>query len=62
MSSRTGTGEMAAPGGIFDRIGNIVLRWPLLVIAAWVAFAAVLALTLPPLMVEAGKRPQKPLP
>jgi putative drug exporter of the RND superfamily len=53
---------MAAPGGIFDRIGNIVLRWPLLVIAAWVAFAAVLALTLPPLMVEAGKRPQKPLP
>jgi RND superfamily putative drug exporter len=53
---------MAAPGGIFDRIGDVVVRWPMLVIAAWVAIAAVLALALPPLMVEAGKRPQKPLP
>jgi putative drug exporter of the RND superfamily len=62
VSSRTGTGEAAKPGGIFDRIGDVVVRWPLLVIACWIAFAAVLALTFPPLMVEAGKREQKPLP
>jgi RND superfamily putative drug exporter len=62
VSSRTGTGEAAKPGGIFDRIGDVVVRWPLLVIACWIAFAGVLALTFPPLMVEAGKREQKPLP
>ena len=62
MSSRTGAGEAAKPGGIFDRIGDVVVRWPLLVIAAWIAVAAVLALTLPPLPVQAAKRDQKPLP
>ena len=62
VSSRTGTGEAAKPGGIFDRIGDVVVRWPLLVIACWIAFAATLALAFPPLMVEAGKREQKPLP
>jgi putative drug exporter of the RND superfamily len=62
VSSRTGTGEAAKPGGIFDRIGDVVVRWPLLVIALWIAFAATLALVFPPLMVEAGKREQKPLP
>lgn len=62
MSSRIGTGEAAKPGGIFDRIGDVVVRWPLLVIASWIAVAAVLALVFPPLMVEAGKREQKPLP
>ncbi|WP_082958284.1 RND family transporter [Mycobacterium alsense] len=62
MSSRTGTGEAAKPGGIFDRIGHVVVRWPLLVIAGWVALAAVLWLVFPPLMVEAGRHEQKPLP
>src|ERR1700689_4735236 len=53
---------MAAPGGIFDRVGDFVVRRPLVVIGLWVAIAAVLALALPPLMVQAGKREQKPLP
>ncbi|WP_369807321.1 RND family transporter [Mycobacterium sp. 852002-51057_SCH5723018] len=57
-----GTGEAAKPGGMFDRIGDVVVRWPLLVIACWIAVAATLALVFPPLMVEAGKREQKPLP
>lgn len=62
MSGRIGTGEAAKPGGIFDRIGDVVVRWPLLVIACWIAFAASLALVFPPLMEEASKREQKPLP
>jgi len=62
VSSRTGAGEVAKPGGIFDRIGDVVVRWPLLVIACWVALAATLALTLPPLPAQAAKRDQKPLP
>jgi putative drug exporter of the RND superfamily len=62
VSSRIGAGEAAAPGGIFDRLGNFVVRWPLLVIAAWIAVAAALALTLPPLPEQAAKHDQKPLP
>ena len=38
------------------------MRWPLLVIAAWIAVAAVLALTLPTLPAQAAKHDQKPLP
>ena len=38
------------------------MRWPLLVIAGWIAVAAVLWLVFPPLMVEAGRHEQKPLP
>jgi len=53
---------MAAPGGVFDHVGNFVVRRPLVVIGLWVAIAAVLALALPPLFVQAGKREQKPLP
>jgi putative drug exporter of the RND superfamily len=53
---------MAAPGGIFDRIGNLVVRWPLLVIACWIVFAGALAVLFPPLPVAAAKHPAKPLP
>ncbi len=38
------------------------MRWPLLVIAAWIAVAATLFLTLPPLPVAASKHAEKPLP
>ncbi|WP_082956414.1 RND family transporter [Mycobacterium sp. E787] len=62
MSSRTGTGEAAKPGGIFDRIGDIVVRWPLLVIAGWIGVAVTLALVFPPLPVQASKREPKALP
>jgi putative drug exporter of the RND superfamily len=56
------SGEAAAPGGIFDRIGVFVVRRPLLVIASWILLAAVLALVFPPLPAQAGKRPPQPLP
>ncbi|MGO9224061.1 MMPL family transporter, partial [Mycobacterium sp.] len=57
-----GSGEAAKPGGLFDRLGDIVVRWPLLVIAAWIAVAGILFLSFPPLPVEASKHPQKALP
>ncbi|WP_231639447.1 MMPL/RND family transporter [Mycobacterium sp. Marseille-P9652] len=62
MSSRIHTGEAAKPGGLFDRLGDVVLRWPLLVIACWIAVAGSLALAFPPLMEAASKHEQKPLP
>jgi RND superfamily putative drug exporter len=49
-------------GGFFDRVGNFVVRRPLVVIAAWILLAGVLALLLPPLPAQAGKSPQKPFP
>lgn len=62
MSRDVGGGEAAKPGGLFDRIGNLVMRRPWHVIACWIVLAAALALILPPLPVQAGKRPQKALP
>ncbi|BBX61132.1 putative transport protein MmpL12 [Mycobacterium saskatchewanense] len=62
MSSRAGSGEAAKPGGIYDRIGDFVVRWPLVVIAAWIALAAALFLLFPPLQVQAGKHPPSPFP
>jgi RND superfamily putative drug exporter len=62
VSSRAGSHETAKIGGIFDRLGNLVVRRPLVVIACWIVFAGVLALIFPPLPVQAAKQEQKPLP
>ncbi|MEE6176576.1 RND family transporter [Mycobacterium sp. 050134] len=62
MASRAGSGEAAKPGGIYDRIGDFVVRWPLVVIAAWIAVAGILFLLFPPLQVQAGKHPPSPFP
>ena len=62
VSSRIGAGETAAPGGFFDRIGNFVVRRPLVVIASWILLAGVLALIFPPLPVQTTKHAQKPFP
>ena len=62
VSSRIGAGETAAPGGFFDRIGNFVVRWPLVVIASWILLAGVLALIFPPLPAQTAKYAQKPFP
>ena len=51
-----------AAGGIFQRLGDFVARWPLLVIAFWIALAAVLMLALPPLPEIAAKKQLPPLP
>jgi RND superfamily putative drug exporter len=54
--------EAARPGGLFDRLGSIAVRWPLLVIAFWIAFAGALALLFPPLMEAAAKNQTPALP
>ncbi|WP_374113291.1 hypothetical protein, partial [Mycobacterium tuberculosis] len=36
--------DEAKAGGLFDRIGNFVVRWPLIVIGCWIAVAAALTL------------------
>ena len=62
VSREIGAGEAAAPGGFFDRIGNFVVRRPVVVIASWVLLAGVLALLFPPLPAQTAKHAQKPFP
>jgi RND superfamily putative drug exporter len=57
----------ALPSGAFEEagfpaMGRFIVRHPLLVIAAWLALAAVLFLTIPPLMEVAQKNPPGLLP
>ncbi len=51
-----------AAGGIFQRLGVCAVRWPYLLIGFWIALAAVLALTLPPLPEIAAQKQMPPLP
>jgi putative drug exporter of the RND superfamily len=55
------TTDLAA-GGIFQRLGDFVARWPILVIAFWIALTAVLLVALPPLPEIAAKKQLPPLP
>jgi putative drug exporter of the RND superfamily len=48
--------------GLFGRVGVFVLRWPWVVIGFWIALAAVLLVTFPPLTEMASKRPVAILP
>jgi putative drug exporter of the RND superfamily len=48
--------------GLFGRVGVFVLRWPWVVIGFWIALAAVLSVTFPPLTEMASKRPVAILP
>jgi RND superfamily putative drug exporter len=58
-----GAGPTAAVAkGLFGWIGVFVLRWPWLAIGLWVAVAAVLSVTFPPLTEMAAKRPVPILP
>ena len=58
-----GASEATAEGdGIFGWVGRLVVRWPLLVIAAWIALAAGLTQAFPPLAVLAQKSPGSILP
>lgn len=54
--------EAARTGGVFDRLGSIVVRWPLLVIAFWIGLAVALFLLFPPLFEAAAKNQTPPLP
>jgi putative drug exporter of the RND superfamily len=48
--------------GFFGRVGIFILRWPWIVIGFWIALAAVLSVTFPPLTEMASKRPVAILP
>ena len=55
--------DPAAEGrGVFGVIGRVVVRWPWLVIAFWIALAAAVTLAFPPLAVLAQKAPASILP
>jgi len=49
-------------GGFFGGIGRFVVRWPWLVIGAWIALAISLTMAFPPLAVLAQKAPASILP
>ena len=60
---RGGDSATLADGqGVFGWIGAFVQRWPWVVIGFWVALAAVLSVTFPPLTEMAAKRPVPILP
>ena len=54
MLRRMGTTGIVAAGGIFQRLGDVVVCPPLVVIGLWIALTAVLTPTSPPLTVAAG--------
>lgn len=62
MSGRMKTTDAAAVGGVFGRLGDFVVRWPLVVIGFWVALAAGLLLTFPSLTQMARERTVAVLP
>ena len=49
-------------GGVFGWFGRLVVRWPLLVIAVWLAVPIALALTVPSLNQRAAENPVSMLP
>src|ERR1700730_5973841 len=56
------TQALAAAGNIYQRLGNLVVRRPLVVIGFWIALAAVLTLAVPPLAVVAAQKQPAMLP
>lgn len=56
------TDSTAEGGGVFGRIGRVVVRWPWLVIAAWIGLGIGLTQTFPPLAVLAQKASPSILP
>src|SRR5262249_41523379 len=62
VSRQTETDSPAAAGGIFPRLGALIVRWPWAVIGFWVALAGILTLTMPSLEQVSQKRPVSILP
>jgi putative drug exporter of the RND superfamily len=60
--SRGAGGTVPEATGLFGRVGGFVLRWPWVVVGFWIALAAVLSVTFPPLTEMASKRPVAILP
>ena len=62
MSPRTDTTSTAGAGGVFQRLGDFVVRRPWVVIGIWIAFAVVLPPLFPSLAVVIQNQPVTPLP
>jgi len=58
----TDTTSTAGVGGVFQRLGDFVVRWPWIVIGCWVALAMVLPPLFPSLAEVTQKQPTSPLP
>src|ERR1700730_1816012 len=56
------TQALAAAGNIYQRLGNLVVRRPLVVIGFWIALASVLTVALPPMAVVAARNQPAMLP
>jgi putative drug exporter of the RND superfamily len=56
MSQRTDVTETTTGAGVYQRLGNLVTRRPIVVIGFWIVLAAVLSLALPPLAVVIGQK------
>ena len=56
------TSDSTKAGRIFGWLGSFVVRWPLIVIALWIALPAVLVLNFPSLSQRAAERPITILP
>src|SRR5271166_2330058 len=56
------TTGVAGAGGLFPRLGDLVVRWPWAVIGFWVALAVVLPLTFPSLKEMSEQHPVAVLP
>jgi RND superfamily putative drug exporter len=61
VSPRTDTTSTAG-GGVFQRLGDFVVRWPWVVIGIWIALAVVLPPLFPSLAQVTQKQPVSPLP
>lgn len=56
VSRRKDLTETPTGTGVYQRLGNFVTRWPLVVIGLWIALAAVVSLAIPPLGVVIGQK------
>jgi RND superfamily putative drug exporter len=56
MSPRTDVTDAPAVTGVYPKLGNLVTRWPLVVIGFWILLAAAVSLGLPPLAVVIGQK------
>ena len=62
MLPQTETTNAPARGGVFQRLGDFVVRWPWVVIGCWIAVAVALPMTFPSLTEMTQKHPVAMLP
>lgn len=61
-SPRTHTTKPSGTGGVFGWLGDVVVRWPWLVIGCWIALAVALPPMFPTLAEATQKHPVAPIP